>query len=289
MQVGVVFPAPEIAPDPGAIRDYAQTVEALGYRHLLTFDHVLGAGLSARPDWSGPYDHTHKFHEPLVLMGFLAAATRRLQLVTGIVILPQRQTALLAKQAAEVDVLSGGRLRLGVGIGWNAVEYEALNADFSTRGRRMEEQVEVLRQLWTRDLVTFEGQDHRIRDAGLNPLPVQRPIPLWGGAFRPVAIERVCRLMDGFFPRMPLDDKTEGRMERVWRYLEEFGRDKSRFGVDATVYCAGNDVDRWVADARRWQALGATHISIQTLGQGYTSWTQHLEALQRFREAWTGA
>lgn len=180
MSTGVVFPAPEIAADPAAIRDYAQAVEELGYDHLLTFDHVLGAGLGSRPDWSGPYDHTHKFHEPMVLMGFLAAATRRLELVTGIVILPQRQTVLVAKQAAEVDVLSGGRLRLGVGIGWNAVEYEALGQDFSTRGRRMPEQVEVLRKLWTEELVTYEGRGHTIRDAGLNPLPVQRPIPLWG-------------------------------------------------------------------------------------------------------------
>jgi probable F420-dependent oxidoreductase len=262
--------------------------EGLGYDHLLVFDHVLGAGLGSRPDWTGPYDHTHKFHEPMVLMGFLAAATQRLKLATGIVILPQRQTALVAKQAAEVDVLSGGRLRLGVGIGWNAVEYEALGANFSTRGRRLAEQITVLRKLWTEELVTHEGRDHSIRDAGINPLPVQRPIPIWGGAFRPVAIERVCRLMDGFFPRMPLDDKTEARMERVWKYLEDFGRDRAGFGVDATVYCTGTDVDRWLRDAERWQALGATHISIQTTGQGYSDWPQHLAALKRFKEDWGG-
>jgi probable F420-dependent oxidoreductase len=284
MQYGVVFPAPEIAPDPGAIRDYAQAVEGLGYQHLLTFDHVLGAGLAHRPDWTGPYDHTHKFHEPFVLMGFLAGVTQRLEFVTGIVILPQRETALVAKQAAEVDVLSGGRFRLGVGIGWNAVEFEALNKDFSTRGRRLAEQVEVLRKLWTTDLITYEGRDHRIQDAGINPLPVQRPIPIWGGAFRPVAVERVCRIMDGFFPRMPLDDKTEGRMARVWEYLDRHGRDPARFGIDATVYCAGDDVDRWLRDAERWAALGATHISVQTLGQGYATWDQHLDAIRRFKE-----
>jgi len=285
MQYGVVFPAPEIAADPGAIRDYAQTVEDLGYEHLLTFDHVLGAGLGTRPDWSGPYDHSHKFHEPFVLMGFLAAATKRLEMVTGIVILPQRQTALVAKQAAEVDVLTEGRLRLGVGIGWNPVEYEALNRDFTTRGRRLAEQVAVLRKLWTTELVTYVGEDHTIRDAGINPLPVQRPIPLWGGAFRPAAIERVCRLMDGFFQRMPLDDKTEGRLERVWQYLETHGRDRGRFGIDATVYCKGEDVERWLRDAERWRELGATHISVQTLGQGYASWKQHLDAIQNFKES----
>jgi probable F420-dependent oxidoreductase len=284
MKVGVVFPAPEIAADPAVIRDYAQTVEGLGYNHLLLFDHVLGAGRATRPDWNGPYDHTHKFHEPMVLMGFLSAVTQRLELVTGIVILPQRQTALVAKQAAEVDVLSGGRLRLGVGIGWNALEYEGLNADFSTRGRRLEEQVEVLRALWQSELVTFEGNDHLIRDAGINPLPVQRPIPIWGGAFRPVAVERVCRVMDGFFPRMPMDDKTERRMERVFGYLDRFGRDRTRFGIDATVYLSGADTEQWQRDAERWRTLGATHISVQTISQGYRDWRQHLDALRQFKE-----
>lgn len=288
MQYCVVFPAPEIAPDPGAIRDYAQAVEDLGYRHILTFDHVLGAGLASRPDWSGPYNHTHKFHEPFVLMGFLAGVTRTIEMVTGIFILPQRQTALVAKQAAEVDVLTQGRLRLGVGIGWNAVEYEALNEDFTTRGRRLEEQVEVLRALWTNDLVTYVGREHTIRDAGINPLPVQRPIPIWGGAFRPVAIERVCRILDGFFPRMPLDGKTEGRMERVFKLLETNGRDPARFGIDATVYCKGDDADQWLRDAERWRELGATHISVQTLGQGYASRDKHIEAVRRFMEGLKG-
>jgi probable F420-dependent oxidoreductase len=284
MRYGVVFPAPEIPADPVAIRDFAQAVEDLGYRHILTFDHVLGAGRSSRPDWSGPYDHTHKFHEPFVLMGFLAAVSRSIELTTGILILPQRQTALVAKQAAEVDVLSGGRLRLGVGIGWNAVEYEALGRDFHTRGRRLPEQIELLRKLWTQELVTFEGSNHAIRDAGINPLPVQRPIPLWGGAFRPLAIERVCRLMDGFFPRMPLDDKAEARMARVFGYLDQHGRNRATFGIDATVYCSGRDVDRWMRDAERWKDLGATHISVQTIGQGYSGWDQHLDALRRFKE-----
>lgn len=285
MQYGVVFPAPEISPDPIAIRDYAQAVEDLGYQHILTFDHVLGAGTGSRPDWSGPYDYKHKFHEPFVLMGFLAGVTRTIEMVTGIVILPQRQTALVAKQAAEVDVLTQGRLRLGVGIGWNAVEYEALNEDFTTRGRRLEEQVEVLRRLWTEELVTYEGRNHSINDAGINPLPMQRPIPIWGGAFRPVAIERVCRILDGFFPRMPLDDKTEGRMERIFKLLEQHGRDPATFGLDATIYCKGDDVDQWLRDAERWQALGATHISVQTLGQGYAAWDKHIEAVQRFMES----
>ena len=288
MQYGVVFPSPEIAADPAMIRDYAQTVEGLGYEHLLTFDHVLGAGRTTRPDWNGPYDHTIKFHEPFVLMGFLAGVTKTLEMVTGIIILPQRETALVAKQAAEVDVLTQGRLRLGIGIGWNPVEFEALNKDFTTRGRRLAEQIEVLHALWSNDLITYEGSEHKIIDAGINPLPVQRPIPIWGGAFRPVAIERVCKLMDGYFPRMPMDDKVERRMARVFQYLDEFDRDRATFGIDATVYCTGDDVDKWLRDAERWQKMGATHISVQTISQGYTSWQQHLNAIRRFKEGLGG-
>ena len=284
MEIGVAFPQVEIGTDPIVIRDFAQAVEGMGFQHISCIDHVLGARAPNDVPWSASYTRDRQFHEPLVLFGFLAAVTQKVRMATAILILPQRQTALVAKQAAEVDVLSQGRLTLGVGIGWNAVEYEALNEDFTTRGRRLEEQVEVLRALWTNDLVIYKGREHTINDAGINPLPVQRPIPLWGGAFRPVAIERVCRIMDGFFPRMPLDDKTEGRMERVFKLLEQYGRDPARFGLDATVYCKGDDADRWLRDAERWQELGATHISVQTLGQGYAAWDRHIEAVRRFME-----
>ena len=197
MHIGVVFPQVEIGLDPGAIRDYAQAVEALGYTHILTFDHVLGANPDRPGGWKGPYTYRHTFHEPFVLFGFLAAATRRVELVTGILILPQRQTALVAKQAAAVDVLSGGRLRLGVGVGWNAVEFEALGERFTNRGVRIEEQIEVLRALWAQDLVTIAGQWHRVTDAGLNPLPSRRAIPIWmGGESEPV-VRRAARLADG--------------------------------------------------------------------------------------------
>src|SRR5216110_1916665 len=181
MQYGVVFPQIEFGNDVQAIKDYAQTAEGLGYDYLLVYDHVLGAHPTREPRLTGPYTHEHPFHEPMVLFGFLAAVTRRLQLTTGVIILPQRQTALVAKQAAEVDVLSGGRLRLGIGVGWNPVEYEALGQDFHNRGRRCEEQITVLRALWTQEVVNFKGQWHQISHAGLNPLPVQRPIPIWIG------------------------------------------------------------------------------------------------------------
>src|SRR6266540_4308428 len=193
MNIGVVFPQVEIGPDPVPIREYAQAVEAMGYTHILAFDHVLGANPDRPGGWKGPYTYRHSFHEPFVLFGFLAAATRRVELVTGILILPQRQTALVAKQAAAVDVLSGGRLRLGVAVGWNYVEYGALGEDFHTRGKRIEEQIEVLRALWTKELATIEGREHRIADAGVNPLPIQRPIPIWMGGHSEAAMRRAAR------------------------------------------------------------------------------------------------
>ncbi len=208
MRIGVVFPQTEIGGDVGAVRAYAEQVEHLGYRHLLAYDHVLGADPAAHPGWSGPYDLESTFHEPFVLFGFLAGCTS-LELVTGIIILPQRQTALVAKQAAAVDVLSNGRLRLGVGLGWNAVEYEALGKTFSDRGQRVDEQVELLRRLWTDQSVTFHGTYEHVTGAGLAPLPVQRPIPVWFGAQSPPAYRRAGRLGDGWLPQVPPGPKLD--------------------------------------------------------------------------------
>ncbi|HWW54008.1 MAG TPA: LLM class F420-dependent oxidoreductase, partial [Acidimicrobiales bacterium] len=202
MQIGVVFPQTEIGGDVGVVRTYAERVEKLGYRHILTYDHVLGADPTVHRGWNGPYDVETTFHEPFVLFGYLAAVTT-LELVTGIIILPQRQTALVAKQAAEVDLLTGGRFRLGVGLGWNAVEYEALGKDFSDRGRRLDEQVTLLRSLWTEPSVNFAGAYERVTGAGLSPRPIQRPIPIWFGAQSPAAYRRVGRLADGWFPQVP--------------------------------------------------------------------------------------
>jgi probable F420-dependent oxidoreductase len=201
MQIGVVFPQTEIGADVGAVRAYAQRAEELGFRHLLAYDHVLGADPAVHEGWNGPYDVATTFHEPLVLFGYLAAVTR-LELVTGIIILPQRQTALVAKQAAEVDLLAEGRFRFGIGLGWNRVEYEALGKDFASRGRRADEQVELLRRLWTERSVTFAGADEKVTGAGLSPLPVQRPIPVWFGAQSPAAYRRAGRLGDGWFPQV---------------------------------------------------------------------------------------
>src|SRR5580704_6720124 len=208
MHIGVVFPQTEIGADRGAIRTYAQRVEELGFEHLLAYDHVVGADPDVHVPWRGPYNIDTTFHEPFVLFGYLAALTS-LELVTGVIILPQRQTALVAKQAAEVDLLTGGRFRLGIGLGWNAVEYEALGQDFSERGRRVEAQVELLRRLWTEPSVTYQVGAERVTGAGLAPLPVQRPIPVWFGAASPPAYRRVGRLGDGWFPMVPPGPKLD--------------------------------------------------------------------------------
>src|SRR4051812_37821183 len=214
MRIGVVFPQTELGGDVGAVRAYGEHVEELGYRHVLAYDHVLGADPEVHSRWAGPYDVHTTFHEPFVLFGYLAAITS-LELVTGIVILPQRQTALVAKQAAEVDLLSGGRLRLGVGLGWNAVEYEALGKDFTDRGRRITEQVDLLRRLWTEPTVTFHGRYETVTAAGLAPLPVQRPIPVWIGASSEPALRRAGRIADGWFPQVVPGPKLDEAIEIV--------------------------------------------------------------------------
>src|SRR3989475_1201724 len=224
MRASAVFPQLEIGTDPDVIAKYAQTVEKLGYDRLVVFDHVLGADPNRPGGWTGTYDHRSMFHEPLVLFGYLAPITSRLQLATAILVLPQRQTALVAKQAAEVDVLTGGRLRLGVGIGWNQVEYEALGTNFHDRGRRSEEQIAVMRALWTQEVVNFKGRWHQITDAGLNPLPVQRPIPIWLGGRAEAVVKRVGRLADGWFPQFPPDKAGEDMLNRMRDYARQAGR-----------------------------------------------------------------
>ena len=283
MQIGVTFPQNEIGPDPAVLREYAQTVEGLGYKHLLVYDHVLGADPTNRPGWKG-YTEKDLFHEPFVLFGYFAALTQ-LELVTGVIILPQRQTALVAKQAAEVDVLTGGKLRLGIGVGWNPVEYEALGEDFHTRGRVIEEQIEVLRLLWSREVISYKGTYHTITEAGLNPLPTHRSIPIWTGGSADVLLRRTARLADGWFPLGPPDDKMRETVERLRSYIKEAGRELSAVGIEARVNAADGDVDEWVRQTQAWRDLGATHISLSTMNAGFTSVQQHLEVLRRYKEA----
>ena len=284
MQVGVTFPQSEIGADPKAIRDYAQVAEDLGYEHLLAYDHVLGADPSNREGWRG-YTHKTMFHEPLTLFSYLTAITKRLELVSGVIVLPQRQSALVAKQAAEVDVLSGGRLRLGVGIGWNAVEYEALGEEFGTRGARIEEQIEVMRLLWTREVVSFEGRYHRIDEAGINPLPVQRPIPVWMGARADVGLRRTARIADGWFPLGPPDDRMREAVKRLRGYVEEAGRVPESVGIEARLDVGRVPPEEWIAQTEAWRSLGATHISVNTMNARLHSPQEHVETIRRYKEA----
>ncbi|HZT67569.1 MAG TPA: LLM class F420-dependent oxidoreductase [Acidimicrobiales bacterium] len=278
MRIGVVFPQTEIGADVGAVRAYAERVEELGYTHVLAYDHVLGADTSVHRGWRGPYDLHSTFHEPLVLFGFLAGFTS-LELVTGIIILPQRQTALVAKQAAQVDLLTGGRFRLGVGLGWNPVEYEALGKSFSDRGRRMGEQVDLLRRLWTTESVTFDGRYERVEGAGLAPPPVQRPIPVWFGGQSPPAYRRAGRLADGWFPQLPPGERLDEARQMVEDAARASGRDPSAIGMEGRVSWTDGGVDRLVDHTGRWRRAGATHLSVNTMGAGLASVDAHLDVL----------
>jgi probable F420-dependent oxidoreductase len=284
MQIGVVYPQTELPSEPGAVRAYVQRVEELGYRHLLVYDHVLGADPAVYPEWGGPYDVDTTFHEPLVFYGFLAAVTT-LELVTGIIIAPQRQTALLAKQAAEVDILTEGRFRLGLGIGWNAVEYEALGQDFTTRGQREEEQIGLLRRLWTERSVNHEGRFDRVTGAGLAPLPVQRPIPIWLGGQSPAALRRIGRLADGWFPQLAPGPSLDEARSVVLEAAAEAGRDASALGMDGRIAWGPGGADDVAKHAQKWREAGATYLGVNTMGSGLSGVDAHLEALALAAEA----
>jgi len=282
MKLGAVFPQTEIGRDPSAVTDFAQTVEGLGFDHLLVYDHVLGATHDREPKLTGPYTQDSLFHEPFVLFGFLAAATSRIELATGVLILPQRQTALVAKQAAEVDVLSGGRLRLGVGVGWNYVEYEALSERFDDRGKRQEEQVALLRKLWSERVLDFQGDYHRIDRAGLLPLP-EREIPIWFGGFVSAAYKRAARLGDGFIYGGKAELAAQA-LEETHAYLREAGREPAGFGAEL-IMLATTDPKEFAAEAKLWQAAGGTHLSLATMDVGLEEPKQHLALLERFHAA----
>ena len=277
MRIGVVFPQTELGGDVGAVRAYAQQAEELGYAHVLAYDHVLGADPAVHQGWNGPYDVTTTFHEPFVMFGFMAGITS-LELVTGIIILPQRQTALVAKQAAEVDLLTGGRFRLGIGLGWNAVEYEALGQDFSSRGRRAEEQVRLLRRLWTEPSVTFSGAFDRVTGAGLAPLPVQRPIPVWFGAQSERAYRRAGRLADGWFPQVPPGPRLDEACAVVEQAARDAGRDPAAIGMEGRVSWRGSE-QKLATHAATWRDAGATHLSVNTMGAGLRTVDEHLGVL----------
>ena len=291
MKTGVIFPQTEIGSDPAVVRDYVQAAEGLGYSHLIAYDHVLGADTSKHADLAGGYTLESMFHEPFVLFGYLAGITTSIELVTAVIILGQRQTALVAKQAAEVDLLCGGRLRLGVGVGWNHVEYEALGENFRDRGRRASEQIELLRALWTQDVVDFHGRYHDVTHAGINPLPVQRPIPIWmgaGGRGDPAptdrVLRRIARLADGWFPQIPPVPESEATLARLAEYAREAGRDPASIQMEARINLRDGGPEFLQQQWQAWQGMGATHVSIDTMRAGLETPEDHINAIQQFKE-----
>jgi probable F420-dependent oxidoreductase len=284
MQLGAVLPHNEIGTDPAAIAAYLRGLEELGVANLLVYDHVLGADPDRPGGFRGAYDKDVAFHEPLTFFAFAAALTTRLELVSCVLILPQRQTVLVAKQAAEVAILSGGRLRLGVGTGWNVVEYVGLNEEFTNRGRRQAEQVELLRRLWTEPSFEFHGEFHTIDRAGINPLP-PAPIPIWFGGSAPAAIERCARLGEGWVPLGTPNDSSRERIETIRRIREEEGRSMDGFVIQAQAQYAGGNPDRWRTHAQRWKDLGATHLAIATHNAGPTDVDGHLARVAEYLDA----
>jgi probable F420-dependent oxidoreductase len=284
MHFGVIFPQTEFPPDAAAVRDYAETAEGLGFAYVAAYDHVLGANPNRPGGWKGPYDFRSAFLEPMVLFGFMAPITEKLGFATGVLILPQRQTAVVAKQAATLDVLSRGRLRLGVGLGWNEVEFASLGQDFHTRGRRIEEQVRLLRRLWTEPLVAFDGRWDRVDDAGLNPLPLQRPIPIWFGGRDDRMLRRAARLADGWIANLRSAEDARPSLDFLRTHLAQAGRGEGEFGIDARLEYGTGDPEVWGRAVEDWRRLGATHISLNTMRAGFTGAEQHLQAIRRFAE-----
>ena len=290
MRIGVSFPTTEIA-DPLAIRDYVQAVEGLGFDYITLIDHVLQSKTALADPYRAFYALHNMFHEPFILMGFMAAATTRLELSTAILILPQRQTALVAKQAAEIDVLSKGRLRLGVGIGWSKMEFDGLDQRFENRGRRVKEQIEFMRALWTNESITFDGKWHKIKDAGINPLPVQQPIPVWIGATADKPIERAGQIADGWIanPRVRPDDDGARNLETFRNAAREAGRDCNALGVEGTVFTGGLGSQAWAADTQTWDDFGATNVTIRSTlreeGAEPMTTDEHINVLRQYRAA----
>jgi probable F420-dependent oxidoreductase len=281
MKLGITLPLVDIQGDPATVRDFAQAAEGLGYDHLGAPDHVLGVNVASRPDWGARNTSKDLFHDPFVLFGFLSACTREIEFSTQVMILPQRQTALVAKQAAEVDVLSGGRMRLGVGVGWNEVEYEGLDKEFSNRGARSEEQIALLRELWTKPVVTFSGRYHSIDNAGIKPLPAQRPIPVWIGGYAEATLQRVAALGDGWFPWIPPDDRARAMLERLRELTRAAGRQPESIGIEPQLSVGRVPEAERARYVQSWRDLGATHLCVNTMGAGFTSPAQHLAALER--------
>ena len=285
MQISAWFPTRDIGTDPVRIRDWAQAAEELGYDHIEVPDHVFGA--TARDGWSPRYNEQDPFHETFVTLGFLAGVTTTIGLASGVLILPQRQTGVVAKQATQVDILSGGRLRLGVGVGWNHVEYEALNEDWKSRGTRQREQVEVLKKLWCDDLVTYQGRFHQFTEVNITPRPVQRPIPVWFGGSSDAVVKRAAQIGDGWMPIMAPDHEAEAKLEQLRNHLSDCGRDTSAFGIEGWLRMDKADPDEWSVAAEGWRKLGADIVMLYPMYR-IPNLDDQIATLRRFKEVVSG-
>jgi alkanesulfonate monooxygenase SsuD/methylene tetrahydromethanopterin reductase-like flavin-dependent oxidoreductase (luciferase family) len=285
MKLGVIFPQTEIGTDPAAIRDYAQAAEGFGYDHIVAYDHVVGASLANRPGWTPPYTHKDGFHEPFVLYGYLAGLTEKIALVTGIIYPAPAsdgaggQTGGGPRRLEQRASSSRRRHRLEPG------RIRSPGMNFKDRGKRSEEQIEVMRLLWTKELVTFKGRWHTITDAGISPLPVQRPIPVWFGGNAEPVLQRVGRLGDGWFPLADAGDKVRAMIEKVKAYAREAGRDPRRSASKGASAWPEASAEKWREAAAQWRALGATHLSVNTMKAGLARPADHIDAIRRFREA----
>ena len=284
MEIGAVLPHNEIGTDPGALKAYAQGVEALGVTHLLIYDHVLGADPDRPGGFEGPYDKDVAFHEPFTTFAYIAACTEKLEMITTVLILPQRQTVLVAKQAAEVAILSNNRFRLGVGTGWNEVEYVGLNEQFRNRGRRQAEQVELLRRLWSEDSLDYNGDFHRIDRASINPRPTE-PIPVWFGGGAPAVLKRCGTLGDGWIPLGGPNDRSRQALATIRAHREAAGKPWEGFGVQAQAQYGGGTPERWVSHADKWRELGATHLAVATHNAGPTDADGHVARVAEYLAA----
>ena len=284
MKIGIVLPHHEIGTNPDDMKAFATGAEALGADHILVYDHVLGADRDRPGGFKGPYDKDVQFHEPLTTLSFIAAVTTTLELVTTVLILPQRQAALVAKQAAELAILSNNRFRMGVGTGWNQVEYEALNEVFQTRGKRQEEQVTLMKKLWTEDSLTFNGTYHTVTQASINPRPT-RPVPVWFGGGAPALLDRCARLGDGWMPLSSPNDATREAITILKEKRTAAGLPWEGFGIQAQAQAGGGSPEKWLSHYQRWEALGASHIAIATHNAGAASVKEHLELFESYLKA----
>jgi len=285
MNYGVVFPQTEIGTDISLIKEYVEEAEYLKYNHILAYDHILGVNSNTRPEWIGPYNHNHMFFEPFILFSYLASITKNIEFATGIIILPQRQTALVAKQAATLDVLSQSRLRLGIGIGWNNVEYEALNENFSNRGIRSVEQIKLMRELWKNDSITFSGKWHKIDNAGINPLPLKKSIPIWLGGYHTNVFKRVGEIGNGWIGFFKTIEEGVKIIEIIKSSAENHKRYSKDIGIEVPISISKNfNPSEIVRKITALEKIGVTHISINTMNMGLKTAHDHIDTIKKFKK-----